>query len=252
MRRFRKKNNSKNTIIKFLIFIVFFCVIIVTFILFNSYTKAISKNSVILIQEKLDKVIYQFFTDLITDEVINLETTSELLEINKNIKEEIVSVDYNLEKTYKILTDTSKVLKDALINLENGKIDVYIYDKYLESGKNGLILNVPIFLGSKNMFLNNLGPMIPIIINFNGALLTNIKTKVTNYGLNNALLEIYITIELDKLIITPIVKDEEKFYYDILIGAVVVNGTVPNFYGNSYENSSNILDVPLSSWLWYT
>jgi len=138
------------------------------------------------------------------------------------------------------------ILKDALINLENGKIDVSIYDKYLENGKDGLLLNVPIFLGSNNIFLNNLGPKIPIIINFNGSLLTNIKTKVTNYGLNNALLEIYITVEIEKLIITPVVKDKEKFYYDILIGAVVVNGTVPNFYGGTYENSSNILDIPLS------
>ena len=246
MRRFKNKSNNKNTIKKFLIFIVFFCVIIFTFILFKSYTYKISGTAVLLIQEKLDKVIYQFFTDLITDDVISFERTKDLLKINKNSKDEIISVDYNLEKTYEILTNTSTILKNSLLNLENGKIDVSIYDKYLSNGKNGLLLNIPIFLGSDNIFLNNLGPRIPVIINFNGSLLTNIKTKVTNYGLNNALLEIYITIELEKLIITPIVKDEEKFYYDILIGALVVNGTVPNFYGGSYENNSNILDVPLS------
>lgn len=247
MRRFKNKSNNKNTIKRLLIFIVFFCVIIITYILFNSYTKSISKNAVKLIQEKLDKVIYQFFTDLVTDDVINLDSTGDLLEINQNSKDEIISVDYNLEKTYSILTNTSVILKNALIDLENGKLDVSIYDKYLENGKNGLLLNVPIFLGSNNIFLNNLGPKIPIIINFNGSLLTNIKTKVTNYGLNNALLEIYITVEIEKLIVTPVVKDEEKFYYDILIGAVVVNGTVPNFYGGTYENSSSILDIPLSS-----
>lgn len=231
---------------KYLLLIVFFCIIINSIWLFFLYSKRTSEKSVVLIQEKLDKVLYQFFSDLITDDIINFDSTSNLLTINKNSNDEIISVDYNLEKTYKTLTDVSSVLKNALNDLENGKIDVKLYDKYLESNKNGLVLNIPLFLSSNNIFLNNLGPKIPVIISFNGTLLTNIKTKVTNYGLNNALLEIYITVEMEKLVITPINKDDDKFYYDILIGALVVNGTVPNFYGGTYENNSKIFDVPIS------
>ena len=242
MKKFKKVKKFKNTI-KILLFIVFFCIIINSFILYTNYTKSISKKGILLIQEKLDKIIYQFFTDLITDEVINVNSTGNLLKINKNSKDEIISVDYDLENTYKTLTETSVVLKNALSNLENGQIDVSLYDKYLENSKNGLVLKVPFFLSSNNIFLNNLGPMIPVIINFNGSLLTNIKTKVTNYGFNNALLEIYITVELDKLIITPVVENSEKFYYDILIGALVVNGSVPNFYGSSMESNSNVLKI---------
>lgn len=245
MRRFKRIKNPKNTM-KFLIFIVFFCVIINTFILFDIYSKKVTEKSVIIIQKKLDKIIYQFFTDLITDDVINMNSTNDLLTINKNSNGEIVSVNYNLEKTYKLLTKTSSVIKKALVDLENGKIDVVDCDNYLENNKNGLVLNIPLFLSSNNIFLNNIGPRIPIVINFNGALLTNVKTKVTNYGFNNALLEIYITVEMEKLVITPVRKDEGKFYYDILIGAVVVNGSVPNFYGGSYESNSKILDIPLS------
>lgn len=245
MKMCRKKIYKKNTINLFM-FVVFFCVIIIAVFLFKNYSKNVTENAVLVIQEKIDKIIYQFFTDLITDDVINMENAGNLLEINKNSKEEIVSVDYNLEKTYKILTDISIILKNTLNNLENGNIDVSVYDRYLKNGKYGLILNVPFFIGSRNVFLNNLGPMIPVQINFNGTLLTNIKTKVTNYGFNNALLEIYVIVEMEKLIITPVVKDKDKFYYDILIGAVVINGSVPNFYGEIYESSSNILDIPMS------
>ena len=246
MKRFRRIKTKKNTM-KNLIFVVFFCVIINSILLFSFYSKKISEKSIILIEEKTNKIIYQFFMDLITDEIINNDSTKDILLINKNSSDEIVSVDYNLEKTYKLLTDTSKIIKNSLYDLENGKIKVEEYDRYLETGKKGLILNVPLFLLSHNIFLNNLGPKIPVIINFNGSLLTNIKTKVTNYGLNNALLEIYVTVELDKLIITPLQKNSDKFYYDILISALVVHGSVPNFYGDLYESNSNILDVPLSS-----
>lgn len=243
MRTFKK--NNKNTIVKLLI-IVFFCIFINALILFNVYSRKMSDSVIILVNEKLDKVLYQFFNELITDEIINNNTVNELLKITKNNKDEILTVNYDIEKTYSILTKVSNVLKNSINNLENGQIDVTMYDKYLENNHNGLLLNVPFYLKSNNIFLNNLGPKIPVLINFNETLLTNVKTKVTNYGVNNALLEIYITVELKKLIITPIKKDEDVFKYDILIGALVVNGKVPEFYGSSYENSSNLFNVPLN------
>jgi len=240
-----KKINKKNTITK-LMLIVFFCIVIFSFSLFNLYSKKTTKEATVLVNQKIDKILYQFFNELITDDIINKNNISNILEINKNKKDEILSVNYDLEKTYKILTDVSKIIQNGLQDLENGKIDVSIYDKYLKNGKEGLVLNVPLFLSSKNIFLNNLGPRIPVLINFNETLLTNIKTKVTNYGFNNALLEIYIIVEMRKLIITPMEKDEEIFNYDILIGALVINGSVPEFYGGNYEANSNVLDIPLN------
>lgn len=238
------KRKNKNTMNK-LLFIVFFSVIISSLFLFNVYAHKTSTKVTTLINEKLDKVLYQFFNELITNDIINKENVNDLLEITKNSKGEILTVKYDLEKTYAILTKISNILKKSINDLENGKIDVSLYDKYLNSSKYGLVMNVPLFLASSNIFINNLGPKIPIIINFNETLLTNIKTKVKSYGFNNALLEIYITVEMQKLIITPVEKDESKFYYDILIGALVVNGSVPEFYGGLYESNSNIFDIPL-------
>ena len=238
-----KKNNYQRTI-NIILFIVFFCIILNAVILFNIYSKNTSAKVVILVNQKLDKVINQFFSDLITEEVINKKSVSNILDITKNNDGEILAVNYNLEKTYKILTDVSNILKIGLSDLENGKLDVKIYDKYIENGNGSLIVNVPLFLGSNNVFLNKLGPLIKVSADFNETLLTNIKTKVTNYGFNNALLEIYITIEMQKLIITPMVKNDNKFHYDILVGAIVVNGSVPEFYGDAHESASAILDIP--------
>ncbi len=243
MRRLKlHKVKNRNTIMKNLL-IVFFCLIISNTLLINIYSSKVSKKASILASEQIDEILYQFFNELITNDVINKSSVKDILEINKNEKGEILSVNYDLEKTYTILTDVTKVLKDALINLESGKIDVSMYNKYLESGKNGLILKVPLFLGSDNIFITNLGPRIPIVVNFNETFLTNVKTKVTNYGFNNALLEVYITVEMQKLMITPLKKDNSKFHYNILVSSLVVNGSVPEFYGGTYESSSGILDI---------
>ena len=241
MRRFKIKNNiyNKNTI-NIMMIIVFFLIVLFSIILVNLYGKKTTKYSEVLVNQKIDKVLYQFFNELITNDIINKESVNDILEITKDNKGEILAVNYDLEKTYKILTDVSSILTKSINDFEHGKIDVKLYDKYLESGKNGLVLYIPFFLSSDNVFINNVGPKMPVLINFNENILTNIKTKVTNYGFNNALLEIYITVEMQKLIITPIIKDEEKFNYDILVAALVVNGSVPNFYGGNYEATSGI------------
>ena len=240
----KHKYNNKNTIIKKII-IVFFCILVLAIMLFNTYGNKNSDSIKKLVNQKLNKFLYEYFNEKINEDVVKIEN-NDLLTITKNNRDEIITVDYNLEESYKMLSKISNLLKSSINDLENGKIEVSIYDKYLENGKNGLILNVPFFLYSNNIFLNNLGPKIPVMINFNESLLTNIKTKVTNYGFNNALLELYITVEMQKLIITPIYKDEEKFNYEILIGAKVVHGSVPEFYGNNYEVSSGIFDIPIN------
>ncbi len=245
MRKFHSKAKFKNTIIVKMI-IVFFCVLILSIFLVKSYGNKMSEGIFTLADQKTDKILYQFFSDLITDDVINEKSINNIMKIIKNDKGEILTVDYDLEKTYKLLTDISEILKTGISNLENGHIDVSVYDNYLESSNNGLIMKVPIFLTSKNPFINNLGPKIPIIINFNETLLTNVKTKVTEYGFNNALLEIYVTVEMQKTIITPLKVIDDKFNYDILIGALVVNGVVPNFYSGNYEALSSIFAVSLS------
>ena len=241
MRKRFKKINKKNTNIITHI-VVFFLIFIISIILVNLYGKKSNDDIKNVVDQKIDKILYQLFNELVTNDVINKENINNMLIITKNNKGEILTVNYDLEEAYKILTSITKLLSESIKNLENGKISVNIDDKYLKSGKNGLILYVPFFLSSKNVFLNNLGPKIPILINFNENILTNVKTKVTNYGFNNALLEIYITVEMQKLIITPVARNDSKFNYDILVAALVVNGSVPEFYGGYYQSSSSILN----------
>ncbi len=247
MKRFRsyprKLKRTKNTSNKLRqVLIVLFLVLINAIIMFNVYGKRISEKAEILVSEEIDEVVYEFFNELITNDVINKKNINDILEITRNSEGEILTVNYDLEKTYTILTLVSKILKQGLLDFQKGKVNVHYDNRYLKTSPYGMIMEVPLFISSKNIFLNNLGPRIPVLISFNETLLTNVKTKVTNYGLNNALLEIYITVEMQKLIITPIKKSQDKFHYDILVASLVVNGRVPDVYGGIYENGSAILN----------
>ena len=97
------------------------------------------------------------------------------------------------------------------------------------------------------MFLNNLGPKIPVKVSVVGNVLTNIKTKMTNYGINNVLAEVYVTLDITEQVIVPMTYDKLKTNYEILISTFFINGKVPSFYGSTYETSSKIYDVNLEN-----
>ena len=153
MRKRFKKINKKNTNIITHI-VVFFLIFIISIILVNLYGKKSNDDIKNVVDQKIDKILYQLFNELVTNDVINKENINNMLIITKNNKGEILTVNYDLEEAYKILTSVTKLLSESIKNLENGKISVNIDDKYLKSGKNGLILYVPFFLSSKNVFLN--------------------------------------------------------------------------------------------------
>lgn len=240
MRRFKSKKNKELAITK-LIVVAFLSSFILSMLLFNYYGNSNTSKLVSLATHKIEKVTYQFFSDLITDEVINNESTKDIFEIVKNSNNEIISVDYNMENTYKLLTSISGVLKSNLNNFEKGISSIEIDDYYLRQNKYGNYLLVPVFFGSNNIFLTSMGPKIPVYFHFSGSLLTNIKTKVTEYGFNNALLEIYVTVKINEEITTPIDKNIDTIDYDILISSKVINGKVPEFYSNGLVSNSNIL-----------
>lgn len=240
MRRFKSKKNKELAITK-LIVVAFLSSFILSIFLFNYYGNSNTSKLVSLVRHKIEKVTYQFFSDLITDEVINNESTKDIFEIVKNSNNEIISVDYNMENTYKLLTSISGVLKSNLNDFEKGISSIEIDDYYLRQNKYGNYLLVPVFFGSNNIFLTSMGPKIPVYFHFSGSLLTNIKTKVTEYGFNNALLEIYVTVKINEEITTPIDKNIDTIDYDILISSKVINGKVPEFYSNGLVSNSNIL-----------
>ena len=87
---------------------------------------------------------------------------------------------------------------------------------------------------------SNLGPKIPVKIKFIGSILTGVKTKVTDYGINNSLIEVYTTISIQTLVITPVSKDRKTRNYEILVSSKIIEGKVPEIYGGVMEKSSNI------------
>ena len=108
------------------------------------------------------------------------------------------------------------------------------------SDKNGIVLLVPIGIITNNYLLSNLGPKIPVKISLTGEFESYVTTDVKEYGINNAMLTIYINIKVSEQITMPFVTDKITVENKIPIFMSLVNGTIPNYYIGGFNKNSNI------------
>jgi hypothetical protein len=78
-------------------------------------------------------------------------------------------------------------------------------------------------------------------INFISDIDMGFKTKVSNYGVNNLLIELYVVIDVKSYIMSPSTYKEFGDTYEIIVASKVVVGKIPVYYGDSIEQSSAIV-----------
>ncbi|MFI3261076.1 MAG: sporulation protein YunB [bacterium] len=231
-------NDKQKKFINYIyLFLIFLNIIIVTK-LFNWYIESVTPNINMVVKAKLEKITYEIITDKINTDLINENNLKDVLTITKNEEGEILTVDYNLEKAYTVNNMINNSVISSISNLSEGKLKSDEF--YL--GKDSIYILEPLFINSNYVILSSFGPYIPIKVSFIGTVVTNLKTKITSYGLNNVLNELYVTIEISELITTPLSSEIIKIEYDILIDASMINGRVPSYFGNEFIKESSVID----------
>ena len=237
--RIRKNYRISRIIILIIILIFFF-----TYTLYSIYNKKITPKIIDVAEMKLQKFTESFLSNNIGYDILNDEIIKNILVINKNNDGEILYVDYNLDQAYLVLDIVTKKLDSLINDLENGQVE-NLDDANIENSKYGLIMKIPMFIASDYALMANMGPTIHLKINFTGSILTNIKSKITNYGMNNALVELYVTIKINEELMAPVVNKTLNIEYDVLIASQVINGRIPEYYGGLITGTSNILSIPI-------
>ena len=223
MRKFKRRVILKNYIFIYLVIIfieVFYSIdkigLMISPKMINIIKNNISYYDNILIEEYLD-------TKELRDSYIE-----GLITIDKNSKEEIVNIDINTSKSY--------ILLNKIVNNLKNSNSTY-RDMYAKNKKNYIVLRYPIGLISNNILINNLGYRIPIRLELNSNILTGIKSKVTNYGLNNALIEVYLRVKFTSNVVYFSLDDMVDNEYEILLASKMIMGRVPEMFNGYLEKS---------------
>ena len=190
----------------------------------------------------MNKAISKHITDIIN--------TDELFLISKNANDEISTIDFNPIVVNKVLTTITEVIHEQLNDLEAGNTENIelpdsSYYSDLQKRNKGVLFEIPSGVIFNNSLLANLGPKIPVKLSFVGDIISNIETKVTNYGINNALIEIRLNVTLTEKVILPISIEEIEVELSVPIALKLIQGNIPNYYLSGLIGNSSSLTVPI-------
>lgn len=158
-----------------------------------------------------------------------------------NGNNEIETIDFDTGLINETLVEIAKNVRKRLKEVEKGEnLPDEMYSDVLDKSlKNGIIYEVPFGVVFGNAFLSNVGPKIPVKIKYSGNVGLDVKTKVKSYGLNSALIEVYIYIEVTQRTILPFQSKDIKLISEVPVVMKVIKGDVP-YYLSGTNNSYSL------------
>ena len=71
---------------------------------------------------------------------------------------------------------------------------------------------------------------------------SNLKTEVTEYGINNSLIEVYINVIVDVKMILPMYANTMQIVVVVPLAVKLIQGEVPKYYQRGYASSTLFFD----------
>ena len=232
----KKFYNSKK--IKFnKIYLGILLIIIFDIFIFNLFGNSLSDNVSYMTKIKIEE-ISKYYMNSVIKKYLNIDS-SNYIKLNL-VNNNIMSIEIDNNASNRLLENIISDLESIIFDIENGRINNYPNLEFLY-GENGIILLVPLGSAMNNTLLYDIGPRIPVKISFLENIDAYLDVSVEEYGINNALIKLYIIINIEQHIEMPIDKDKNIISYKFLIASKLVNGKVPDFY-NGISGSSSIVN----------
>ncbi len=225
------KTKKKPIIKKILLTIVIILVLSFNFLSFigNKITPKVTSLAKVSLNHHIKNVASNFKEYTYNNKDILIPTYN-----NKN---EVTSLTYDMKVVYEIAGAFTSNIKSSLKEKNNSIPFI------TETNNNKILFMIPIGALSNQALFTNMGPKIPVQIYFVDNVFTEIKTKVTDYGINNALIEIYLSINLTYEIVSPFVREQVTLNYNLPIDQKIITGVVPNIIGHTFATKTTFFNV---------
>ena len=241
MKRFKKKKNLVYNKFLLIIIIIFF------FFFFFLYYFSIYWSVGIVKISKLK--VNEITTNIVNDAVFNYKSTKvnlkDLIVVSLNNKNEIISVDVEMEKAYNLLENIVYDIRENIKKFQYSDYNYYNMES-LSYTKNGIVISIPMWAITGQNLIVNLGPKIPVKLSLLENVKGSIRTDVEDYGLNNSMLNVFLKLEIEQNIEMPSASDSFYNTYEMLIASKLIKGRVPNFIGGYKNGESEIVNIPVN------
>lgn len=216
--------------------ITFILLIMFTFIILVFLSNKVIPFYMNYSEAEMKRVVTTVINKSVTEEVTNQLEVDSLFVLKKENDNTII-VDFDPVIVNRVMSKISDVVYNNLkliskkdkLTLEKYNIDESYF--YIPSG---IIFNTTM--------LNNIGPRIPINLEIISSVNPNLKTEVTEYGINNSLIEVYINVIVDVKMILPMYSNTMQIVVVVPLAVKLIQGEVPKYYQRGYASSTLFFD----------
>ena len=186
------------------------------------------------IVSEVERIVVLIINDSVNDELENIDVDN-LFVVNKN-GSNVNSFNVNNKSLNKVQRRINRRIENSIRLVSSGKIRKV--DKYFrtmsdidyETIKGGIVYYITSGNMTGNIFMNNLGPKIPIKFSMSGGTISSIENNVKEYGINNAMIEIRINIKINMIINMPYISKKIVVKTNAPIGTKIIQGSIPDYY----------------------
>ncbi len=236
-----KKKKNIFTILLYISLIAFICSIL----LINYFRHKLGTGLIKCAEDEVEKLTTIVMNNCINKYINNNNIDNNLLNIKRKNNNEIELISYNTKNVNIMNTTITKMLEDDMSYMIKGdfdKIDLNlknISEDYYTKLNDGVIFYISTGSATGNSLLANIGPKIPLNLSLVENVSSNINTKITEYGINNAMIEIFITLKATTTINMPFMSKKITIKNNIPITTEIIQGDIPNYYlGNTISTNN--------------
>lgn len=237
MRRLYYKKRIKFKVRR-IILVLSILIFINTYIYFMFFVNKLNDSIIETASRELKEITFNIVTKNLTKEKLKEVTAEELIIIKKNKNDEITDVDFKLDHVYEVLLDIKNNVELDVVNLKKGKIP-----SSAMAIEDNLVLKIPYYAYTKNTVLMNLGPKIHIKINLLENVIGDVYTKMSSYGINTVLINLYIKLYLTESLLYPVGDEQIELEFEVLVASKVIQGKIPSLYNGVLDANSSLINV---------
>ena len=229
--------SKKRLIIVFIYKLIIIQSIVLLFSFFNLFF--IDKRLNYIFTDYLDVEVKRICNNIVANAVnnyISKEKYGNFLILNPTSDTGVNNLSYDTERINQFSSNFSKYLDGVLSNIDKSNLDDNYYNSRFGrysflSIKNGLLCNISLGSINKSTLFSSLGPKVPIRMVFSGNINSDIDIQVEEYGINNAIVKIYIVVSIREQAILPLTSKENEIVIREPIVVDIIKGEIPKYYG---------------------
>ena len=211
---------------KFLkLFIIIICIVVISIFFLSLFSYKVMPIYMSYQESELKRLLTTVINKSVSEELGKEFLNDELFIIKNDNSSNMTMVDFDPVILNRIISSIADIVYNN-VKLISEK-DKEALEKYNVSDNvfyipSGVVFNSP--------FLNNLGPRIPVNMELISSVNPSVDTKVTEYGINNSLVEVFINVNASVKMILPMASKELEIKVVVPLAVKLIQGMVPDYY----------------------